>query len=284
MWPDGPPEDFPFQLYPDDLDRLEWYIEQACARVPVLAAAGVQKVINGPIPDTPDGNPLIGPAPGQRNFYEACVFSFGIAQSGGAGKSLAEWIVEGEPEWDLWDLDPRRYTDFATRSYGVAKAVELYQHEYAIAFPHEERPAGRPAKVSPLYEKLKARGAVFGARGGWERAVWFATPGETPEAGLTFAREGAWFPAVAAECRAVAERVGILDLPGFAKFELSGPGGAAWLDGLIAGALPKVGRLALSYFCAPRGSTSRRSPASGSKTCACLERRTRWSCAGMPPD
>jgi dimethylglycine dehydrogenase len=253
MWLDGLPEDFSFQLYPDDLDRLEWYIEQACARVPVLGSAGVQKVINGPIPYTPDGNPLIGPAPGLRNFYEACVFSFGIAQSGGAGKALAEWIVEGEPEWDLWSLDPRRYTDFATPAYTVAKAVELYQHEYAIGFPQEERPAGRPSKTSPLYEKLAAKGAIFGARGGWERAVCFAEPGSKIEPELTFARENDLFALVAAECKAVAERVGILDLPGFARFEVTGSGAAAWLDSLIAGPLPKVGRLTLSYFCSPRG-------------------------------
>ena len=252
-WLDGMPDDFSFQLYPDDLDRLEWYIEQACARVPILGSVGVQRVINGPIPYTPDGNPLVGPAPGLTNFYEACVFSFGIAQSGGAGKTMAEWIVEGEPEWDLWVIDPRRYTDYATKRYTLDKAVELYQNEYAIHFPHEERPAGRPAKVSPLYEKLKAKGAVFGARGGWERAVWFAEPGADPEADLTFAREGNWYPAVEAECKAVAEAVGILDLPGFARFELKGPGVADWLDGLIAGALPKVGRVSLGYFCSVRG-------------------------------
>ncbi|MPZ11890.1 MAG: FAD-dependent oxidoreductase [Kiloniellaceae bacterium] len=253
MWLDGLPTDFSFQLYPDDLDRLERYIELACARVPALGGVGLRKVINGPIPYTPDGNPLIGPAPGLRNFYECCGFSFGIAQAGGAGKAMAEWIVEGEPEWDLWSCDPRRYTDFATKSYVVAKAVELYQHEYAIGFPQEERPAGRPAKVSPLYEKLKAKGAVFGARGGWERALWFAAPGVTTEVELTFAREGNWFPSVAAECRAVAERVGLLDLPGFARFEVQGPGAAAWLDRLIAGALPRPGRLSLAYFCSPRG-------------------------------
>jgi len=252
-WLDGMPDDFSFQLYPDDLDRLEWYIEQACARVPMLGSGGVQRVINGPIPYTPDGNPLVGPAPGLTNFYEACVFSFGIAQSGGAGKTMAEWIVEGEPEWDLWVIDPRRYTDFATKRYVVDKAVELYQHEYAIHFPHEERPAGRPAKVSPLYERLKAKGAVFGARGGWERAVWFAEAGAQPEADLTLAREGNWYPAVAAESRAVAEAVGILDLPGFARFEVKGAGTADWLDGLVAGALPKVGRISLGYFCSPRG-------------------------------
>ncbi len=252
-WLDKMPDDFSFQLYPDDLDRLEWYIEQSCARVPILGSVGVQKVINGPIPYTPDGNPLVGPAPGLTNFYEACVFSFGIAQSGGAGKTMAEWIVEGEPEWDLWVIDPRRYTDFATKRYVVDKAVELYQNEYAIGFPHEERPAGRPAKVSPLYEKLAAKGAQFGGRGGWERAVWFAAAGAQPEVELTYHREGKWYPSVAAECKAVSEAVGILDMPGFSKFEVTGPGAADWLTGLIAGPLPKVGRVSLGYFCSERG-------------------------------
>ncbi|MEM8915617.1 MAG: FAD-dependent oxidoreductase, partial [Pseudomonadota bacterium] len=194
-WTDGVPEDFSFQLFPDDLDRLEWYIEQACARVPVLAEAGIRKVINGPVPYTPDGNPLIGPAPGLKNFYEICAFSFGVIQSGGAGKTLAEWIVDGEPEWDLWSLDPRRYTDFATKSYVTAKAIELYQNEYAIHFPAEERPAGRPSKTSPVYERLKAKGAMFGARGGWERATWFPRPGEEAKETLSYHRTN-WFEAV----------------------------------------------------------------------------------------
>ena len=122
--------------------------------MPVFAEAGVTRVINGPIPYTPDGNPLLGPAFGLDNFYLCCAFSFGIVQAGGAGKAVAEWIVEGAPEWDLWGLDPRRYTDYATQAYMRAKARELYQHEYAIAFPFEERPAGRPAKTTPLYETL----------------------------------------------------------------------------------------------------------------------------------
>ena len=206
-WPDGDPDDFSFQLLPDDLDRLEWYIEQACKRVPALATAGVQKVINGPVPYTPDGNPLIGPVPGLRNFYEICAFSFGIVQSGGGGKTLAEWIVDGESEWDMWSLDPRRYTDFATKTYVEAKAVELYQHEYAIHFPAEERPAGRPGKTSPLYDHLKAKGAMFGARGGWERATWFPRPGDAAQEELSYHRTN-WFAAVGEECRAVNQRVG----------------------------------------------------------------------------
>ncbi len=144
---DPMPADFSFQLYPDDLDRLEYYIEDACARVPILGTVGVKRVVNGPIPYTPDGNPLVGPMPGVKNAFEACVFSFGIVQGGGAGKVLSEWIMHGETEWDMWSIDPRRFTGFATQEYTRAKAIEFYQREYAIGYPHEEksgRPAGRP--------------------------------------------------------------------------------------------------------------------------------------------
>jgi dimethylglycine dehydrogenase len=247
-----PPPEFGRELFADDLDRLERYIEDAVARVPIFGKAGVTRVVNGPIPYTPDGNPLLGPAYGLANFYLCCAFSFGIVQAGGAGKALAEWIAAGEPEWDLWGLDPRRYTDYARQAYTRAKARELYQNEYAIAFPFEERPAGRPAKTTPLYETLRAKGAMFGARGGWERATWFVPEGEAPEQRRSFARTN-WFGAVAEECRAVRERVAVLDLGGFAKFEVSGDGAAAWLDRLICGRLPDVGRVALAYMCAPRG-------------------------------
>ena len=255
-WQGDGPEDFSFQLLPDALDRLEWFIDQACARVPVLGEAGIQKVINVPVPYTPDGNPLIGPAPGLRNFFEICCFSFGITQSGGSGKSLAEWIVEGEPEWDLWSLDPRRYTDFATRSFVEAKALELYEHEYAIHYPAEERPAGRPCKTSPVYERLKEKGAMFGARGGWERATWFPRDvererGEDKEM-LSFHHTN-WFEAVAEECKAISQSVGILDLSGFGRFKVSGDGAADWLASRITGGLPKIGRVGLAYFCSDSG-------------------------------
>jgi dimethylglycine dehydrogenase len=165
---------------------------------------------------------------------------------------MAEWIAEGEPEWDLWGLDPRRYTDHANQAYTRARARELYQHEYAIALPFEERPAGRPAKTTPLYETLRAKGAMFGARGGWERATWFVPAGQAAEQRPTFRRAN-WFGAVGEECRAVRERVGVLDLGGFAKFEVSGQGAAAYLDLLICGRLPKIGRVALAYMCTPKG-------------------------------
>ncbi|MDY0885182.1 FAD-dependent oxidoreductase [Dongia soli] len=251
-WLDGIPEDFAYQLYPDDLERLETYIEAAIGRVPILGKVGVQRVINGPIPYSPDGNPYIGPAHGLPNFYQCCCFSFGIAQSGGAGKTVAEWIAHGEPEWDFWSLDPRRYTDYATKSYVVDKALELYQNEYAIAYPSNEWPAGRPAKVTPLYEKLKAKGANFCARGGWERAAWFPQPGADPTPRPSFRRSN-WHDSVAAECKAVRERVGILDLGGFSKLMLDGPGAAAWLDGMICGKLPKTGRITLSYMLNDKG-------------------------------
>jgi dimethylglycine dehydrogenase len=252
-WLDGIPEDFANQLFADDLDRLEPYIEAAIARVPILGSVGVQRVINGPIPYSPDGNPYIGPAHGLKNFYQCCCFSFGIAQAGGAGKTLAEWVVHGAPEWDLWAFDPRRYTSYATSSYTVARAVELYQREYAIAYPFEERPAGRPARTSPLYDRLQAKGARFGARGGWERATWFAPP-EAPEERLSFRRaERSWHEAVGEECRAVASGVGVLDLCGFTKFIVEGPGAEAWLDRLVCSRLPRVGRIALAYALNERG-------------------------------
>lgn len=134
--PDDPmPEDFSFQLFPDDLERLEWYLNDAVERVPILGTAGLSRVINGPIPYAPDGNPLIGPMPGVPNAFEACVFTFGICQAGGAGKVLAEWVTEGRTEWDMWSCDPRRYTDYTDQDYCIAKGMEIYGHEYAMHFP-----------------------------------------------------------------------------------------------------------------------------------------------------
>lgn len=252
-WADGKvPDNFAYELYPDDLDRLEWYIEKACARMPILGTVGVQRVINGPIPYAPDGLPYIGPAFGLPNFYHCNSFSFGICQGGGAGKSIAEYVMHGKPEWDLWVADPRRYTEYADQKYVVARATELYQNEYAIAFPHDEWPAGRPALTTPVYERLKEKGAQFGARGGWERATWFPQEGDTVDAKPSYHHEH-WFDRVGEECRHVRSKVGVLDLGGFSKYEVKGAGSAEWLDSLIAGNLPKLNRLTLSYFCAPDG-------------------------------
>ena len=249
------PEDFSFQLFEDDLDRLDWYLEDAMARVPVLAKAGIAKVINGPIPYAPDGNPLLGPMPGVPNAFEACVFTFGIAQAGGAGKVLAEWVTEGQTEWDMWSCDPRRYTDYTDHEYCVAKAVEVYGHEYAIHFPHHVWPAGRNRKLSPVHEKIVRLGGQMGAYNGWERANWFAEPGDDTSESSTqkWTRSGPWEERIRQECEAVRDDVGVLDLPGFSRFELSGSGAGDWLLRQIAGKLPAVGRMNLAYFPDDRG-------------------------------
>jgi dimethylglycine dehydrogenase len=254
--PDDPmPEDFSFQLYPDDLERLEWYINDACERVPLLGTAGLTKNINGPIPYTPDGNPLIGPMPGVPNAFEACVFTFGICQGGGAGKVLAEWVMEGETEWDMWSCDPRRFTSFCDQDYTIAKGMEVYGHEYGMHFPHHAWPAGRNKKLSPVHDLVAALGAQFGAYNGWERANWYARSGDdtSEEATQTWAREGSWFGAVREECLAVRDAAGILDLPGFSRFRVQGPGARDWLNSMITGMAPKPGRIGLGYFADGKG-------------------------------
>ncbi len=252
-WPERIPEDFARQLFSDDLGRLEQYIEAACARVPILGTVGIKTVINGPIPYAPDGNPLMGPAPGAPGLFHCCAFTFGIVQAGGAGKVIAEWVARGQPEWDLWPLDSRRYAQYANHKFTLAKALETYRHEYAIGYPVEERPGGRPARTSPVYQRLKDKGARFGARGGWERAVYFPAAQDPPlQPQASFRRPG-WHAAVERECQAVQERVAVLDLPGFSRFELTGPGVAAWLERMVAGAVPRPGRTALGYFCNASG-------------------------------
>ena len=249
------PEDFSFQLFPDDLERLEWHINDAMERVPLLGQANLTKVINGPIPYTPDGNPLIGPMPGVPNAYEACVFTFGICQAGGAGKVLAEWVTEGATEWDMWSCDPRRFTGFEDADYCVKKGMEVYGHEYAIHFPHHAWPEGRGKKLSAVHDRTEAMGAQFGPYNGWERALWYARPGDdTAEASQrTWGREGPWFAAVKAECEAVRDAAGILDLPGFSRYLIEGAGAAEWLSAQITGKLPSVGRLGLAYFADDKG-------------------------------
>jgi dimethylglycine dehydrogenase len=251
---DPMPADFSFQLYNDDLERLEWYIEDACARVPILGTAGITRVVNGPIPYTPDGLPLLGKMPGVPNAFEACVFTFGIVQGGGAGKLLAEIIVEGESETDNWAVDPRRFTNHVDEAYTEAKAIETYSHEYAMHFPQVQWPAARKAKVSPLYDRLAAAGAEFGAYGGWERADWFPLNDADRRPADSYDRQH-WFDAVGAECRHVAEHVGVLELTGFSRFIIKGAGTADWLRRQITGKLPKVGRIGLIYFASEKGKT-----------------------------
>jgi dimethylglycine dehydrogenase len=216
----------------------------------LLASAGLSKVINGPIPYTPDGNPLIGPMPGVPNAFEACVFTFGICQAGGAGKVLSEWVTRGETEWDMWSCDPRRFTGFCDPAYNVAKGMEVYGHEYAMHFPRHAWPAGRNKKLSAIHDRTAALGAQYGAYNGWERALWYAQPGDdTGEAATqTWARGGPWEPRIRDECEAVRDAAGILDLPGFSRFRLTGPGASEWLATMITGLVPKPGRIGLGYF------------------------------------
>ena len=252
---DPMPEDFSFQLYPDDLDRLEWYIEDAMQRVPILGTAGVGRVINGPIPYAPDGLPLIGPMPGVRNAFEACVFTFGITQGGGAGKVMAEWIINGRTEWDMWACDPRRYTGYTDQAYCHDKAVETYGHEYAMHFPHHSWPAGRNRKLSTLHGRLTDAGAIFGSYNGWERANWFAMSGDdTSEAATqTWDRTGPWAIRVQEECEAVRDACGVLAISGFTRLKVTGPGARDWVDGLTASRLPRAGHIGLAYFPDDRG-------------------------------
>ncbi len=256
MTEDDPmPEDFSFQLWNDDLDRIEDIVTDAMERVPLMATSGVGRVINGPIPYAPDGLPLIGPMPGVSNAFEAHTFTFGIAQGGGAGKVLAEWIVDGHTEWDMWAVDPRRYTDYTDQDYCNQKGMEVYGNEYAMHFPHHEWPAARDKKVSPVHAKVKELGGVMGAYNGWERANWFAQPGDDTslEATHTWGRSGPWEQRVKEECEAVRDHCGVLDLPGFSRFWIQGDGADDWLRGFCTGGIPKAGRMNLIYVSDERG-------------------------------
>lgn len=252
---DGIPPDFSQQLLAPNLSQIEEALAAATERVPLLLEAGIKTVVNGPDGYTPDGRCLMGEVPGLPNYHVLAGFSiFGIVFAGGAGKYAAEWIVAGQPSDNMWELDVRRfgpYTD-ATR-YMVAKASDVYEREYAIHYPHEERPPARPLKTSALYDALQARGAVYGERFGWERPLWFAPPDVSPEDDLTF-RRPKWLAHVAREARAVREHVGVLDQTSFAKFEVRGPGARAFLDYLCANTLPtEIGRISLTQILTRRG-------------------------------
>ena len=220
------------------------------ARVPLMQESGVYKVINGPIPYLPDGNPNIGPMPGVPNAFEACVFTFGIAQGGGAGKVLAEWVTEGGTEWDMWSCDPRRFTGWVDQGYATAKGIEIYGHEYAMHFPRHAWPAGRDKRHSTMHSRMADAGAVFGAFNGWERALWYAEPGDdtSEEATQTWDRAGPWEPRIRAECEAVRDGCGMLALPGFTRLKIEGPGARDFVDGLTCSRLPSGPKVSLAYF------------------------------------
>jgi len=250
---DGVPEWFGKNLFEGDLDRLVPHVEAAVRRVPALDGCGIKDVINGPISYTPDGSPLVGPAWQHRNLWLNEGHSFGITAAGGSGWQLAEWIVEGEPGIDMLAVDPRRFGPYTARRYVIQKNEETYREVFTIHYPDEERPAARPAKTSPVYDKLDRLGAVWGQRYGWERANWFAPVGVERKDKWSFRRSN-YFEHVGNECRRMRERVGIIDLTPFTKHEVRGPGAEGWLDALVANKVPvRTGRIALCHALTRRG-------------------------------
>jgi len=235
---DGPDPDAEYELFQEDIERLEPHIEAAMARVPAFGEVGLKQAYNGAIAYTPDGGPIVGPAWGVDNFWLNEGHSFGITAAGGAGWQLAEWIVEGEPTIDMLGVDPRRFGDYATRGYLIEKNEEAYANVFTIHYPDEERPAGRPLRTAPCYERLRDMGAVFGQKFGWERANFFATDGMAQEDDWSFRRSG-WFEAVRKEVANTTANVGLLDMTAFAKCRIAGKGAEAFLDRLVANSLPR---------------------------------------------
>ena len=249
----GPSKDCEYELFQEDLDRLGPHIEHAIHRVPIFGEAGIKKVYNGAICYTPDGSPIIGPGWDRKNLYLNDGHSFGVTAAGGAGWQIAEWIVDGEPTIDMLGVEPRRFGDYASKSYLIKKNEEAYANVFTIHYPDEERPAGRPLRQAPCYDRLKNLGAVFGQKFGWERANWFAPEGVPQEDDWSF-RRSAWFEHIANECKNVTENVGLLDMTAFAKCRISGPGAEEFLDNLVANKLPKkIGRTNLCHALNSKG-------------------------------
>lgn len=273
----GPAANSEYELFPDALERLEPYILSAIERVPAFGELGIKKVYNGAIAYTPDGSPIVGPAPGLKNFWLNEGHSFGITAAGGAGWQLAHWIVDGEPTIDMMGVDPRRFGTYADEGYLIEKNEEAYAKVFTVHYPDEEREAARPLRQTPCYDRMKKLGAVFGSVFGWERPNWFAPEGyelsdadlDRPETLLNHNhpdvpgapirekwsfRRSNYFEHVGNECRHVTEKVGIQDMSAFAKCLISGPGAEEWLGKLLSNAVPKkIGRVSLSYLLTPAG-------------------------------
>jgi sarcosine dehydrogenase len=247
--------DFQFRLFDDDWDHFEQHLEAAIARVPALAETGVRKMINGPESFTPDGNFILGPASECANMYVGAGFNaFGIASGGGAGWVLAQWAMTGEAPMDLWVVDIRRFSAMhRNRDWVNERTLEAYGKHYTVGYPHEEYASGRGVITSPLYDRLKAHGAVFGSKLGWERPNWFAPKGVEPRDVYAMGRQN-WFDSVGAEHRLVRESVGIFDQSSFAKYEVSGSGAAETLSLIAANNVAReVGRLTYTQLLNSRG-------------------------------
>lgn len=250
--PRGLPEwDSANELFPDDLERIAPWLERAIERMPIFADAGIRRVINGAIPHTPDGAPLLGPAANLRNFWMCCGTSFGIAQGGGCGKFLAQWLLHGDAEINMAEFDPRRFGSFADESYTRDKVFLDYRLTFTTRKPGEEETPGRPRKTSPLYHRLRAMGAVHTETFGWERPKWFSLDGRDEHCGY---RRNNVFEVVGDEVAAVHERVGILDLTGFSKYDITGPHAEGFLNRICANRIPrKAGGISLVHLLSPRG-------------------------------
>ena len=250
----GVPDSFRADLFPLDLDRIAEQYMAMTERVPSCADSGLKDDFNGPICYTPDGNPLVGPAPGLRNMWLAEGFSFGITAAGGTGYYLAQLMVEGEAEIDMASLDPKRYGDWMTTEFAARKNEEAYEHVYIVHHPDEERPACRPLRTSPAYDRQAARGAQFGWTNGWERPNYYAPQGFNDHDSRSF-RRGGWWQYAVEEAKAVREGVGLIDATAFTKHLVKGPGATAFLDWFTCNKLPNVGRINLTYALTGAGTT-----------------------------
>lgn len=246
------PWDFGHELLENDLDRIAPSLEVGFRHFPALGRAGIKRVINGPFTFTPDGNPLVGPVRGLNNYWTACGVMAGLSQGGGVGLALSNWMVEGEPGFDIWGMDVSRFGDWATMAYTNAKVRENYSRRWRVRFPNEELPAARGQRTTPIYDRLKARKGVFGAAFGLEHAIWYAPEGEEARENWSFTRNNAFAP-VGVECRAVRGGVGLMEISTYAKYEIAGPKAEAWLLKILAGRLPQLGRIALSPMLDTKG-------------------------------
>jgi dimethylglycine dehydrogenase len=249
---DGTPWNFGHELLPDNLDKIEDSIAFAYRRFPILERAGVKTVIHGPFTFAPDGNPLVGPVPGMRNYWSACAVMAGFSQGGGVGLMLAQWMIEGETERDTFAMDCARFGNWTTPGFTRPKVIENYQKRFSISYPNEELPAARPFRTTPMYDTFDKMGAVWGAQYGLEVVNYFAQDDEPRFETPSFRRSNA-FEATAREVKAVRESVGINEVQNFGKYLVTGAGARAWLDRIMAGRIPQPGRLSLTPMLSPKG-------------------------------
>ena len=246
------PWDFTHELLPPDLDRIAASLEVGFRHYPAIEHAGIRKVINGPFTFAPDGNPVVGPVRGRPNYWVACGVMAGFSQGGGVGLALSNWMVHGDPGFDIWAMDVARFGDWTTRAYTNAKVRENYSRRFRIRFPNEELPAARPLRTTPVYDRLKRCGAVFGATFGLEHALWFAPSGGEANEDVTFRRSNAHGP-VGEECRAVRNAVGLMEISSYSKYAVTGPRAEAWLSRLLINRMPAIGRIVLAPMLNPNG-------------------------------